>query len=97
MSRYEAIIHESDIRKCYHAYVLENEGTKNEWPGEWWGEVFPPWGSSSVSENMLTEWLQKEYPNRSWAIEEVVWIAQPTKWRESNGSTSYLGAGYGAG
>ena len=94
MSRYISVTTEGDVKKRYHAYILVNEGTENPYPGEWWKPVSPPWGHDSVSENMLQKWLEEEYPNQSWAIQEVEWEALPTKWYESYGSTTYLGRGY---
>lgn len=94
MSRYNSTYGDGDVQKRYHGYVLANEGTENQWPGEFWSPVYPPWGTDSVSESMLRDWLEENYPNQSWAIQEVVWIAEPTKWTESNGSTTYLGSGW---
>lgn len=91
---YESIYHWGESQKRYHGYLLANEGTSKSWPGEWWSPVYPPWGLDSVSENMLREWLEENYPNRSWAIQEVIWVAEPSRWTESNGSTSSLGKGW---
>lgn len=90
MSRYVSVNHDGDAITRYHGYVLANEGSENRWPGEWWQPVYPPWGRDSVTENMLVEWLKEQYPNQSWAIQEVVWVAEPVRFRESNGSTSYV-------
>lgn len=95
MYRYDSIYTEGYPRKRYHAFILNNEGTTNQYPGEWWGEVFPQWGDSFLSERDAFEWLEKEFPGQSHAVQEVIWVAEPTKWAESNGRTIYLGKGWG--
>jgi hypothetical protein len=88
--KYDNITQSGDPKKRYICYTLANEGSgPMDWPGEWWSRVYGDYGSGDfTNEWEAWAWLEKEFPGKACAVQEVIWIAEPTKWEERTSAGS---------
>lgn len=74
---YDSIRKEGDFHTRYHAFTLANEGSDNDYPGEWWSEVYGWNGSDGfLSEHDAFKFLEENYPGRSYMVQQVHWVAE---------------------
>lgn len=96
MALYESVIQYGEPKQRYQAYILYNKGTEGKWPGPWWGRVSDIYGfgiDGFITEQDAFDFLTRDFPEYDHAVQEIVWVAEPSKWRDSTGKTIYIGNG----